>query len=203
MDKEYLGYPVKWVKSEIVEYNDDVLYISAGSIEEGVPGWQSPPQHPNNKYLKQTGQMLRSQNGSNFSRTDHLRSKFLYKNLRKSIEKSGLQSPLIAISWNNPTDFNLTFPMNWPLWKDFWKEKPKGNYWRIIQGCSRLLVLKDLGWEKIPIINITEESLVIFEQGKCPTRAWLDHADKGTLSKYSAENVGFVWEEAHTKDLKL
>lgn len=203
MDKEYLGYPIEWVDVSTVEYNDDVLYISAESIREGCPGWYAPPGHPNRSYLSQTGQFLRSKNGSSFTRTDHIRSKLLYKNLKTSIERDGLQSPLAAIAWNNPIDLNMTFPMKWPMWSEYWADKPHGYYWRVIQGCSRLLVLKDLGWEKIPIINITVESLKIFKQGKCPTRAWIDNEKKGCLSKYSAEHVGFMWDDAHSKDLKL
>ena len=203
MNDQYLDYPIIWVPVETVDYNDDVLYLSAGSIREGESGWYCPPGSPNRKYLHQTGQFLRATNGQDFSKADHLRTRLLYKNLKASIQRDGLQSPLTAIAWDNPKDFDLTFPMKWPLWKEYWENKPSGKYWRIIQGCTRLFVLKDLGWTKIPIINITEESLEEFKKGNCPTRAWIYNPNKGPLSKYSAEHVGFMWDKAHSTDLKI
>jgi len=203
MHDEYLGYPVVWIPTEMVEYNDDVLYLSAGSLREGESGWWSPEGHPNRKYLQQTGSFLRAQNGEAFSKGDHLRSRLLYRNVKNSIERDGLQSPLVAVQWANPEDSDWTIPSKWPMWSEYWSTKRSGIYWRVMQGCTRLLVLKDLGWERIPIIDITREARTNLSMGICPTRAWLDDPHKGVVSKNSAEHVGFMWDDAHSKDLKL
>jgi hypothetical protein len=92
--------------------------------------------------------------------------------------------------------------MKYPYWEDFWESKPKGYYWRVIQGGTRLFVLRDLGWDCVPVIDISEESRKHLTAGKCPSRSWIDNKDKGGRSKYDAESVGFYWSEAHNKLLE-
>ena len=193
----YLGYPITTVLSTEIFYNDDTLYYAAGSIRENVPGWYHPSNHPGGKYLDQTGQILRNINGENYSAADHLRTRVLYKNLRKSIEDHGLQTPLAAVQWHSFWDRKWTFPLKYPFWEDFWNSKQERCYWRVIQGGTRLFVLKDLGWEYVPVIDISEESRKSLLRGKCPSRRWIDSKEKGGRSKYDAENVGFYWDKAH------
>lgn len=198
MEDTYLGYPVKWVPAYRVFYNDDVLYLSAGSLQKNESGWACPDDHPNKKYLHQTGTILRNTHGQDYSAADHLRTRCLYKNLITSIERDGLQAPLVSVCWNNLKDLDWSLPNRWPVWKKFWQEKVKMDYWRVIQGNTRLLVLKDLRWNKIPIIDITEESREILEKGECPCKNWV-YSDRGRHSTIAAENVGFRWAAAHTE----
>lgn len=193
----YLGHPIITVPNTKTFYNDDSLHYAAGSIRENVPGWYHPANHPGGKYLAQTGQILRNIHGENYSSADHLRSRLLYKNLRKSIEENGLQVPLAAVAWHSRFEREWTFPLKYPSWTDFWDDKPEGTYWRIIQGGTRLFILKDLGWKDIPVIDITDESNCLWKKGVCPTRAWVDNPEKGGRSKYDAEDVGFFWDRAH------
>ena len=200
MKETYLGYPIVWMPINRVFYNDDTLYHAAGSLIKEESGWWSPSGHPNSKYLHQTGTILRSTHGYNYSASDHFRSSLLYKNLKASIERDGLQAPLVAIEWHNPSSFNWSIPMAFPVWEEFWNKMPAGEYWRTIQGGSRLFVLKDLKWEKVPIIDITEESIEVLDEGKCPSKKWV-YSEKGRASREAASHVGFKWDKAHSENL--
>ena len=83
-NKVYLGYPVKWAPISRVEFNDDSLAFAA-PIKPDYLGWWAPKGHPNRRYLRQTGQFLRSTNGEGYTRADHIRSRVFYENIRQSI----------------------------------------------------------------------------------------------------------------------
>jgi hypothetical protein len=200
MDKSYLGYPVKWVSTDSVFYNDDTLYYAARSIREGETGWWSPPNHPNHKYLHQTGTVLRNTHGSDYSASDHFRTRHLYKNLKASIERDGLQAPLVTVRWHNVVDVKWTIPATFPVWKRYWNDAFTDHYWRTIQGGSRLFVLKDLEWDKVPVIDITKLARRILKRGKCPAKVWV-YSKKGRASREAASSVGFNWDKAHSENL--
>lgn len=200
MKETYLGYPIVWMPINRVFYNDDTLYHAVGSIREGETGWWSPPGHPNSKYLHQTGTILRSTHGYNYSASDHFRSSLLYKNLKASIERDGLQAPLVVVFWNNPYNLSWSIPLSFPVWEEFWEQKACGDYLRTIQGGSRLFVLKDLGWDGVPVIDITEESPKVLGQGKCPSKEWV-YSKRGRASREAASHVGFDWDKSHSENL--
>jgi len=196
MNKTFLNYPIIEVPIEQVEYNDDYLIISDGGIREDEPGWYAPDGHKSKKYLHQTGQILRNVSGYEFTREDYFRSRLLYKNLHHSITTFGLQSPLVVIRWINPDDIEWTIPYNWGIWREFWESKPDGEYYRVVQGNNRLMVLRDLDYDMVPVIDITDESLELHRQGICPAKTWVN-SEKRKIMENSAENVGFHWARAH------
>jgi hypothetical protein len=200
MPPVYLEYPVKWVPISQVELNDDSLAFSAG-IKVGYPGWWAPKGHPNRKYLKQTGSVLRSTKGEDYTRADHLRSRVFYSNLRQSILDHGLQTPLVTVSWSNPEDLAWTLPLKWPVWTEHWEKQKRGRFYRTIQGNTRLFILRDLGWTFLPVIDIGEEARRVLATGQCPVRAWVDNPDQGGRSKFGGEAVGFDWFRAHQESL--
>ena len=198
MSSEFHGFPIVDVPMSRLEYNDDYLILSAGSIREGVDGWYSPDKHKSHQYLNQTGQFLRSQHGDEFTRGDHLRSRKLYQNLISSIQRDGMKSPLVTIQWRNPEDIETTIPLNWGVWREFWESKPHGTYQRVIQGCNRLMVLRDLEYEFAPIIDVTDHLNWATIHGECPAMTWVN-SEHRSLMENNCQDIGFDWKKAHNE----
>lgn len=198
MNNTFLNHPIHHIPLDRLEYNDDYLILSTSSITKTCKGWWAPTNHKSKKYLAQTGQVMRGIHHPDYTRQDHLRSRMLYKNLFSSITTHGMQAPLVTIRWRNPEDIEWTMPYNWGVWRDFWDTKPHGDYYRVIQGCNRLMVLRDMNVSTVPIIDITIESLKLHAQGICPTNAWVQSPNRAYMEQYS-ENVGFDWYRAHNE----
>lgn len=191
----YLGYNIKTVDIRNVFYNDDMMIVEDGGIRDDVLGWWSPEGTPNRDYYFQTGQMMRSMHGDNFTRADHLRSRNLYKNLKKSIEENGLKAPLVVVRWYND-DKAPAIPARWAVWEEFWKKKSFGMYYRVIQGNNRLMVLKDLKWTEVPVIDITDEARTLRKFGICPAKAWVDSPMRKQMEN-AAIDIGYDVGKAH------